>query len=61
MPSSSSVTEPKPSTGMPRARILPDASPPDDSTQKPGTDFIASVTEVGACMRSASSPMVLIE
>ena len=60
-PSSKILTDPNPSTGIPRARILPEASPPDASTQKPGTDFIASVTEVGACMRNASSSMVVIE
>ena len=61
MPSSSNCTEPKPSTGTPRARMLPLASPPDASTQKPGTDFIASVTLVGACMRRFSSSMLVTE
>jgi hypothetical protein len=41
--------------------MLPLASPPVASTQNPGTDFIASATEVGACRRSRSSSMLVIE
>jgi len=45
---------------MPRTRMFALASPPEASTQKPGTEPSASATPSGASMRNASLSIVVI-